>query len=180
MLDELGIRENTLIFYIWSDNGASAEGQSGTISELLAQNGIPSTVQDHIRAMNELGGLDILGGPKADNMQHAGWAWGTSTPLKATKLVAGFFGGTRTPMAVSWPKSITPDKNPRPQFHHVNDIVPTIYDVLGITPPRLVDGISQDPLDGISLRYSFASAAAPGQKKEQYFEIIGQPGHLPR
>jgi arylsulfatase A-like enzyme len=108
VLDELGIRENTLIFYIWSDNGASAEGQSGTISELLAQNGIPSTVQDHIRTMNELGGLDILGSPKADNMFHAGWAWGTSTPLKATKLAAGFFGGTRTPMAVSWPKSITP------------------------------------------------------------------------
>ncbi len=173
VLDELGIRENTLIFYIWSDNGASAEGQSGTISELLAQNGVPSTVQDHMRTMNELGGLDILGSPKADNMFHAGWAWGTSTPLKATKLVAGFFGGTRTPMAVSWPKSITPDKNPRPQFHHVNDIVPTIYDVLGITPPRLVDGASQDPLDGISLRYSFASATVPGEKKEQYFEIIG-------
>ena len=85
--------------------------------------------------MNELGGLDVLGSPKADNMFHAGWAWGTSTPLKATKLVAGFFGGTRTPMAVSWPKAIKPDKTPRPQFHHVNDIVPTIYDVSASSRP---------------------------------------------
>jgi arylsulfatase A-like enzyme len=176
-LDEVGIRDNTLIFYIWSDNGASAEGQNGTISELLAQNGIPSQIQDHIRALNELGGLDVLGGPKTDNMYHAAWGWGTSSPFKATKLVAGFFGGTRTPMAVSWPKWIEPDKAPRPQFHHVNDIVPTIYDLLGIKPPRLVDGITQDPMDGVSIRYSFASATAPGQKKGQYFEVMGSRGY---
>ncbi len=172
-LEELGIRENTLIFYIWSDNGASAEGQNGTISELLAQNSVPTTVKDHIRTMNELGGMDVLGSPKAENMYHAGWAWGTSSPYKATKLVAGFLGGTRTPMAVSWPKSIKPDRTPRAQFHHVNDIAPTIYDILGIKPPKLVDGVSQDPIDGVSIKYSFASATAPDQKKSQYFEIMG-------
>lgn len=172
-LDALGIRDNTLIFYVWGDNGSSAEGQNGTISELLAQNGIPSAVKDHIRAMNELGGLDVLGSPKADNMYHAGWAWAGSTPHKATKLIASHFGGTRTPLVISWPKSIKPDKTPRTQFHHVNDIVPTIYDVLGIKPPKLVDGISQDPLDGISMKYSFASATAAERKKSQYFEIMG-------
>lgn len=172
-LDELGIRDNTLIFYIWSDNGASAEGQNGTISELLAQNGIATEIKEHIRALNELGGLDVLGSAKTDNMYHAGWAWGTSSPYKATKLVAGFFGGTRTPMAVSWPNTIKPDKAPRPQFHHVNDITPTIYAILGIKPPRLVDGVTQDPLDGISLKYTFASATAPEQKKSQYFEVMG-------
>ncbi len=172
-LDELGIRENTLVFYVWSDNGSSAEGQNGTISELLAQNGISTEVKDHIRAMNELGGLDVLGSPKADNMYHAGWAWAGSTPHRSTKLIAAHFGGTRTPLIVSWPKEIAPDKTPRPQFHHVNDIVPTIYDVLDIEPPKLVDGITQDPLDGVSMAYTFMAADAPGQKAEQYFEVMG-------
>ena len=173
-LDELGIRDNTLIFYVWSDNGASAEGQNGTISELLAQNGIPSKIKDHIRALNELGGLDVLGGPKTDNMYHAGWAWaGIHAATRRPSWSRAFFGGTRTPMAVSWPKSIKPDKTPRPQFHHVNDIVPTIYDVLGIKPPRLVDGVTQDPMDGVSMKYTFATPTAPGRKKEQYFEVMG-------
>ncbi|SLM49182.1 Arylsulfatase A-related enzyme [Nitrospira japonica] len=175
-LDHLGIRDNTLIFYVWGDNGSSAEGQHGTISELLAQNGIATEIEDHIRALNELGGLDALGGPKTDNMYHAGWAWAGSTPHQGTKLIASHFGGSRTPLAVSWPKSITPDKAPRTQFHHVNDIVPTIYDVIGIKAPQAVDGVSQDPLDGISMKYAFAAAAAPERKKSQYFEVMGSRG----
>ncbi|MEO3432783.1 arylsulfatase [Inquilinus sp. CAU 1745] len=172
-LENLGVRDNTLVFYIWGDNGSSAEGQRGTISELLAQNGIATETEDHLRALEELGGLDVLGGPETDPMYHAGWAWAGSTPYQATKLVASHFGGTRTPLVVSWPQSIAADDAPHPQFHHVNDIVPTIYDVLGIEPPRLVDGVSQSPLDGVSMRYSFASATAPDQKTEQYFEIMG-------
>ena len=81
-IDRLGYGDNTLIFYIWGDNGSSAEGQGGTISELLAQNGIPSTVKQHIAALEELGGLDALGSPKTDPMYHAGWAWAGSTPLQ--------------------------------------------------------------------------------------------------
>lgn len=172
-LDELGIRDNTLVFYVWGDNGSSAEGQNGSLSELLAQNGIRTQIKDHIQAMNELGGLDVLGTPKADNMYHAGWAWAGSTPHRSTKLVAAHFGGTRTPLVISWPSKIKADKKPRSQFHHVNDIVPTIYDVLDIQPPTLVDGISQDPLDGISMTYTFDSATAAGRKKEQYFEVMG-------
>ena len=79
---------------------------------------------------------------------HAGWAWAGSTPYKGTKLLASHFGGTRNPMAVRWPKSIKPDPTPRPQFHHVNDVVPTIYELRGITPPRMVNGVPQDPIDG--------------------------------
>ena len=172
-LDELGVRDNTLIFYVWGDNGSSAEGQGGTISELLAQNGISTEIQDHITALDELGGLDVLGSPKVDNMYHAGWAWAGSTPYRSTKLVAAHFGGTRTPLVISWPDQITPDNTPRAQFHHVNDIVPTIYDVLDIEPPQTVDGISQDPMDGISLAYTFDSATAEGQKQGQYFEVMG-------
>jgi arylsulfatase len=175
-IDRLGYRDNTLIFYIWGDNGASAEGQNGAISELLAQNGIPTTTAQHIKALDELGGLDVLGSPKTDNMYHAGWAWAGSTPYKATKLIASHFGGTRNPMAVRWPKKITPDATPRPQFHHVNDVVPTIYEVVGIRPPRVVNGFPQDPFDGVSFAYSFNDAQAKGRKRTQYFEIMGSRG----
>jgi hypothetical protein len=90
-----------------------AVGQNGTISELLAQNGIPTTIQQHLQAVHELGGLGVLGSPKADNMYHAGWAWAGSTPYQATKLIASHFGGTRRPMAVRWPAKITPSAPPR-------------------------------------------------------------------
>jgi arylsulfatase A-like enzyme len=172
-LERLGYDENTLVFYIWGDNGSSAEGQNGTISELLAQNGIPSTVDQHIAALDDLGGLDALGTPKTDNQYHAGWGWAGSTPYKGTKLLASHFGGTRNPMAVRWPAKIEPDPRPRPQFHHCNDLVPTIYEVLGITPPRVVNGFPQDPLDGVSLAYSFDDPDAPGRLRTQYFEVMG-------
>jgi len=175
-MDRLGYGDNTLIFYIWGDNGASAEGQTGTISELLAQNGIPSTIDQHIKALNDLGGLDVLGSPKTDNMYHAGWAWAGSTPYKSTKLIAAHFGGTRNPMAVRWPKKIKPDATPRAQFHHVNDIVPTIYEVVGITPPKVVNGFPQDPIQGVSLAYTFSDANAKGRLLTQYFEIMGSRG----
>jgi len=175
-LERLGVRDNTLIFYIFGDNGSSAEGQHGTISELLAQNGIPNTIEQHLKALDGLGGLDALGGPKMDNMYHAGWAWAGSTPFQHTKLIASHFGGTRNPMAISWPKGIKPDKAPRPQFHHVNDIAPTIYEILGVEPPKVVDGFEQDPIDGVSLAYSFADPKAVGHKTMQYFDNNGSRG----
>ena len=172
-VERLGYGDNTLIFYIWGDNGSSSEGQNGTISELLAQNGIPTTIPMHLKALNQLGGLDVLGSPKTDNQYHAGWAWAGSTPYKGTKLLASYFGGTRNPMAVRWPAKIKPDATPRSQFHHVNDLVPTIYEVVGITPPRVVNGIPQDPFDGASFAYTFGDAKAKGRKLTQYFEIMG-------
>ena len=164
-LDRLGIRDNTIVIYIFGDNGAGAEGQNGTISELLAQNGIPNTIQQQLAALNKLGGLDALGGPKTDNMYHAGWAWAGNTPFHHTKLVASHFGGTRNPMVISWPKGIRPDKTPRSQFHHVNDIVPTLYEIIGIQPPKIVDGFKQDPMDGVSLAYTFANPHARGRRR---------------
>ncbi len=175
-LDELGIRDNTVVLYVWGDNGSSAEGQNGSISELLAQNQIPNTVQQQIEALSKIGGLEALGGPKVDNIYHAGWAWAGDTPLRYTKLIASHFGGTRNPMAVSWPARIKPDKTPRSQFHHVNDIVPTIYEILGIEPPKVVDGFEQDPIDGVSMAYTFADATAPGRKHTQYFDNNGSRG----
>jgi len=172
-VDALGYGDNTLVFYIWGDNGSSSEGQNGTISELLAQNGIPTTVKQHIAALDALGGLDVLGTPLVDNQYHSGWAWAGSTPYKGTKLLASHLGGTRNPMAVRWPTRIKPDATPRAQFHHCNDLVPTIYEVLGIEPPRLVDGVQQDPIDGVSFAYTFDDAKAEGRLRTQYFEIMG-------
>jgi arylsulfatase len=175
-LDELGIRDNTIVYYIWGDNGASAEGQNGTISELLAQNQIPNTVEQQLSALEKLGGLGAIGGPNTDNMYHAGWAWAGNTPFQNTKLVAAHFGGTRNPLVVSWPAHIKPDKTPRPQFHHVNDIAPTLYELLSIRPPKVVDGFSQDPIDGVSMAYTFADPNAAGHKHTQYFDNNGSRG----
>lgn len=175
-IDRLGYGSNTLIFYIWGDNGDSAEGQNGTISELLAHNSIPTTIDQHIKALDELGGLDVLGSPKTDNHYNAGWAWAGSTPYKSTKLVAAHFGGTRQPMAVSWPAKIKADATPRSQFLHVIDVTPTIYDVVGITPPKVINGIPQDPFDGVSFANTFNDAKATEIRHTQYFEIMGSRG----
>ena len=169
-LEQLGVRDNTIILYIWGDNGSSAEGQKGSVSELLAQNNVANTIEQQIAAMNAIGGLPALGGPKMDNMYHAGWAWAGSTPFRSTKLVAAHFGGTRNPMVISWPKGIKPDRTPRSQFHHVNDIVPTLYEVIGIEQPNEVNGFKQDPMDGVSMAYTFSEPKAPARKKTQYFE----------
>ena len=176
-LENLGIRENTLILYINSDNGASAEGMDGTISELLAQNLMESTIKEHIAVLDrDYGGLKALGGPLLDSMYHHGWAWAGDTPFQSTKLVAAHFGGTRTPLVISWPKRIKPDKIPRGQFHHVNDIAPTIYEILGITPPLTFDGVEQMPFDGVSMVYTFDDPTAETRKGIQYFDIITSRG----
>ena len=175
-MEDLGVRDNTIVFYIWGDNGSSAEGQRGSISELLAQNNIPNTIEQQLTALQNLGGLSALGTAQTDNMYHAGWAWAGSTPFRSTKLVAAHFGGTRNPMVVSWPKGIRPDKTLRNQFHHVNDIAPTLYEVLGIPAPKKVDGFDQDPIDGVSFAYTFADGKAQGRKQTQYFENNGSRG----
>jgi arylsulfatase A-like enzyme len=175
-LDQTGQRENTLVFYIWGDNGSSAEGQNGSISELLAQNQIPNSIAQQIKALEELGGLKALGTSETDNMYHAGWAWAGSTPFQNTKLVASHFGGTRNPLVVSWPKKIKADQQPRSQFYHVNDLAPTIYDLLKIKPPKVVNGFKQDPIDGVSMVKSLFAASAPENKPTQYFDNNGSRG----
>lgn len=171
-LDELGYADNTLVVYIWGDNGSSGEGQNGTISELLAQNMIPTTIDQHIAALEELGGLDALGTPATDNQYHAAWAWAGSSPYQGMKLMASHLGGTRNPMFLRWPGHIEHDPEPRTQFHHVIDLAPTIYEVLGISHPEEVNGIHQDPIDGTSFAYAVEDATAEGRHRTQYFEIM--------
>lgn len=176
-LEQQGLRDNTLIIYINSDNGPSAEGVNGSISELLSQNVMPSTVEQQIEVLNnEYGGLDALGGPTLEIMYHHGWTFAGASPFRGVKLLAAYMGGTRTPLVVSWPKKIKHDGKVRTQFHHVNDIASTIYDVLNITPPGVVNGVEQQPLDGKSMLYSFDKPEAKGVKKTQYFELMGSRG----
>jgi len=176
-LERQGLLDNTLIFYVFSDNGPSAEGMNGTISEMLAQNNVPSTIEQHIDVLDrDYGGLEALGGPKLVNMYHHGWAYAGAAPFQGTKLVAAYLGGTRTPLVISWPKKIRHDGRVRSQFHHVNDIAATIYDILNITPPRVVNGVEQQPLDGTSMVYTFENPEAETTKQTQYFEILGSRG----
>lgn len=173
-IDRLGIRDNTLVFYVFSDNGASAEGGQGTISHKITANTVTKTTAQAMTALNTLyGGLDALGGPKISQHYNAAWAWAGQTPFVGLKTTAGYFGGTRVPLAISWPGKIKPSKTVRPQFHHVNDIAATIYDVAGVQPPETFNGVKQSPIDGVSMAYSFNDAAAVGKKPQQYFEMMG-------
>jgi arylsulfatase len=188
-LDAEDILDDTLVFYIWGDNGASAGGIEGSISELLGQNQIPNTIDEQRQALREQfgteedpEGLAALGTAKTDNMSHAAWSWAGDAPFRYTKLVASHFGGTRNPLVVSWPAQITFDSTSDPsdyfrsQFHHVNDIAPTIYEILGITPPEEFYGVIQEPIDGISMAYTFKDPDAPDRKTIQYFENYGSRG----
>ena len=109
-------------------------------------------------------------------MYHHGWAYSGSAPFQGTKLVAATFGGTRTPLVISWPDGIEHDGKVRSQFHHVNDVAATIYEILDISPPGVVDGFEQQPLDGVSMVYSFKQPEAQTTKITQYFEILGSRG----
>ncbi|MEA1999684.1 MAG: arylsulfatase, partial [Euryarchaeota archaeon] len=176
-LENLGVKDNTLIIYINGDNGSSTGGINGSISEMLSQNGMPSTTKQQIEVLNkEYGGLDALGGPTLESIYHHGWAWTGSTPFKSAKLVAVHFGGTRNPMVVSWPAKIKHDPKVRSQFLHVNDVATTIYDILDIKVPDFYNGVAQDKMDGVSFVNTFDDAKAKSKKTTQYFEVMGSRG----
>lgn len=109
-------------------------------------------------------------------MYHAGWAWAGSTPYRGTKLQGAYFGGTRNPMAVAWPKGIEADRTPRSQFHHVVDVVPTVYELLRIEAPKVVNGFHQDTFDGVSMVETFADPDAQGKRTTQFFDIMASRG----
>jgi arylsulfatase len=167
-LDEMGVTDNTLFIYITGDNGASAEGTvNGAWSAPSFQNGLPEDPEWLLAHM------DDFGTARCENHFNLAWAWALDAPFQWMKQVASHFGGTRNAMALSWPKKIADKGGLRTQFHHVIDIVPTIYDIAGITPPTHVNGIEQMPLHGTSMTYTFDSADAPSTHTSQYFEILG-------
>jgi arylsulfatase len=167
-LERLNIIDNTLVVYITGDNGASAEGTiHGAWSAPSFQNGVPEDPEwllEHI---------DDFGTAKCENHFNVGWAWALDSPFQWMKQVASHFGGTRNAMALSWPKKIRDAGGLREQFHHVIDLVPTIYELVGIEAPTHVNGIEQMPIHGTSMAYSFDNASAPSTHTTQYFEILG-------
>jgi len=168
-IEESGQTDNTLVFFIMGDNGASAEGSlQGTTNEVgTAGNGVPESLEYLLSMMDE------LGGPSTYNHYPVGWAHAMDSPMQWTKQVASHFGGTRNGMVVSWPARVKDKGGIRSQFSHLIDIVPTIYEAAGITPPDAMDGVDQKPLDGMSLMYTFDNAKAPNRHTTQYFEMFG-------
>lgn len=163
--------DNTIILYIAGDNGSSAEGGlEGSLNENLFFNGFPEKWQDNFVVMHE------LGGPKHFNHFPSSWAHAMNTPFQWTKQVASHFGGTRNPLIVSWPEKIKDKGGLREQFLHVIDIVPTLYEACGITAPRVLNGIPQKDIEGISFAFSFDDAAAPSHRRTQYFELACNRG----
>jgi arylsulfatase len=173
-IEELGELDNTLILWIWGDNGASMEGSlTGSFNELTMQNGIPLTDEMQLQLVERYGGLDAWGGAMMDPHYSAAWAWAGGTPFQWGKQVGSHLGGTRNPLIVHWPDRVTDAGGLRDQFIHVTDLAPTILDVCGIPAPDEVDGIEQEPLHGFTFADSFTDAEAPERHTQQYFESVG-------
>jgi arylsulfatase len=170
-IKELGVMDNTIIIFIAGDNGASAEGQmNGMYSEMTYFSGVPETVPDMLKH------YDNWGSPSTYPHFAAGWAVAMDAPFSYTKQVASDFGGTRNGMIIQWPAGIKAKGEVRSQFGHVIDIAPTVYEITKIPAPTSVNGITQDPIEGTSLAYSFNDANAAEQHKVQYFEMFGNRG----
>jgi arylsulfatase len=167
-LEDIGELDNTIFYYIVGDNGSSAEGgPEGTYNELMALSGIvgkADQMMDHI---------DDWGGPTTFPHFSIGWAWAGNTPFQWTKQVASHFGGTRNGMVLHWPKGIKAKGEIRSQFSHVVDVAPTVLEAAKLPQPKTVNGVTQRPMDGVSMLYSFDDAKAKDRHTTQYFEIFG-------
>jgi arylsulfatase A-like enzyme len=165
---DTGQLDNTLVFYIVGDNGASAEGgMNGLYNEATYFNGVQEAVADVLKHYDE------LGGPSTYPHYAAGWAVAGDTPFEWTKQVASSYGGTRNGMVIRWPKGFAAKGEIRSQWHHVIDVAPTILEAAGLPEPKSVDGTVQIPLEGVSMAYTFNDAKAPSRHATQYFEIFG-------
>jgi arylsulfatase A-like enzyme len=172
-LEELEILDDTLIFYIVGDNGASAEGTlNGTFNEMINFNGAAALETPEFM----LERLDDFGGPESYNHYAVGWAHALDTPYQWTKQVASHFGGTRNGTIVQWPAGFPNKGEVRQQFSHVIDVAPTVLDAAGVTEPKFVNGVQQTPMQGVSMRYAFADAMAAERHETQYFEMFGNRG----
>src|SRR6187200_2914465 len=172
-LKKLEILDDTLVYYIVGDNGASAEGGlNGCYNEMSYFNGLQALeTAEYLTAR-----LDKLGGPDSYNHYAVGWAHAMNTPYQWTKQVASHWGGTRNGTIVHWPKGIKGKGEIRSQFHHVIDVAPTILEAAGLPQPASVNGIQQDPIEGVSMCYTFNDARAAERHETQYFEMFGNRG----
>ena len=173
-LEDLEVLDDTLIYYIIGDNGASAEG---TLQRLLQRDGRASTAWPSSRPPEFLiGKIDEFGGPDAYNHYAVGWAHAMDTPYQWTKQVASHLGGTRNGTIVHWPNGIKAKGEIRSQFCHVIDVAPTVLEAAGLPQPTVVNGVQQAPLEGISMLYAFNDAKAPERHETQYFEMFCNRG----
>jgi arylsulfatase A-like enzyme len=172
-IDDLGVLDNTLIFCIIGDNGASAEGTlNGAFNEMANFNGMAALETPEFM----LSKMDEFGSPESYNHYAVGWAHAMDTPYQWTKQVASHWGGTRNGTIVRWPAGIQERGGLRQQFSHVIDVAPTILEAAGLPEPVAVNGVQQSPMEGTSLLYSFNEAAAPERHDLQYFEMFGNRG----
>ena len=164
----IGQLDNTLIFYIVGDNGASAEGgMNGMVNEMTYFNGVPETVESILKHYDE------LGGPNTYSHCAAGWAVAGDTPFTWTKQIASSYGGTRNGLVIHWPKGVKARNELRSQWYHVIDVAPTILEAAGLPEPKVVDGVPQSPIEGVSMLASFNNAQAAENHPTQYFEVFG-------
>jgi arylsulfatase A-like enzyme len=172
-LADLEVLDDTLVYYIIGDNGASAEGTlNGTFNEMINFNGAAALETPEFMMER----LDEFGGPNSYNHYAVGWAHAMDTPYQWTKQVASHFGGTRNGTIVHWPGGIEAKAEVRSQFHHVIDVAPTILEAAGLPEPVSVHGVQQLPYEGVSMAYSFDDGAAPDRHETQYFEMFGNRG----
>jgi len=170
-IEDLGVMDNTVFIYIAGDNGTSAEGgMNGLYNEMTYFNQVPETVESMLEH------YDGWGSPSTYPHMAAGWAVALDAPFTWTKQMASDFGGTRNGMVIHYPNGITSKGELREQFGHVNDIAPTVYEIVGVPAPKVVNGIDQDPIEGTSLAYTFNEKDAEEQHKVQYFEMFGNRG----
>ena len=173
-IEELGELDNTLVLWIWGDNGASMEGTiTGSFNELTMQNGIPLTDEMQLQLAERYGGIEAWGNQMMDPHYSAAWAWAGNTPFQWGKQVGSHLGGTRNPLVVQWPERITEEGALRTHFTHVIDVGPTILEIAGIPMPTHIDGIEQQPMHGVTFADSLTDADAPERHTQQYFETIG-------
>lgn len=172
-LEGLGILNDTLVYYIIGDNGASAEGTlQGTFNEMVLLNGVTGIeTPDFLKAH-----IDEFGTPAAYNHYAVGWAHAMCTPYQWTKQIASHWGGTRNGTLVHWPNGIKAKGELRHQFSHVIDVAPTILEAARLPEPEMVHGITQSPMEGTSMLYSFDDAKAEERHDVQYFEMFGNRG----
>ena len=170
-LEARGELENTVFIYIVGDNGSSAEGgMIGMFNENTYFNGVAETLEMQLDKYDELGTEETY------NHFAAGWAVAGNAPFSWTKQVASNFGGTRNGMVVHWPAGIKAKNEIRSQFHHVVDVAPTVFECVGVPQPKMVNGIAQRPMEGISMKYTFDDSQAADRRTTQYFEMIGNRG----
>jgi arylsulfatase len=173
-IDEMGELDNTLIIYIWGDNGASMEGTiTGSFNETTFFNGLVLDAEQQLALIEKFGGLEGLGGEHSAPHFAAAWAHAQNTPFRWGKQMASHLGGARDPMVIAWPGHIPPGGDLRTQFTHCIDVAPTILDLVGIPEPKAVDGIEQEPMDGTPFTYTLQDPDAAERHTVQYFEMYG-------